>query len=55
MNPSFFSNPAVFAAMVDAEGTAGAGAPAGFEEEAQPAAALETSARESAETRFIVT
>ena len=56
MNPSFFSNPAVLAEIADAEGAAGGGEPAGLvEEEAQPAAALDRSARESAEALFIVT
>jgi len=55
MNPSFFSKPAVFAAMPDPVAAAGAGAVAGLVDgEAQPAAALDRSARESTEALFIV-
>jgi hypothetical protein len=55
MKPSFFSNPATFAAIPDPEVAAGAGAVAGLVEgEAQPAAALDRSAKENAEALFIV-
>ena len=55
MKPSLFSKPAVFAAMPDPGAAAGAGAAEGLvDEEAQPAVALDRSARKSTEALFIV-
>jgi hypothetical protein len=54
MNPSFFSKPAVFAPIADAD-AAGPGVAPGFAGVlAHPTAALEMSAKENAEALFIV-
>ena len=54
MNPSFFSSPAVFAAMPEAEGGGGEGDVEAGRDAAQPAATLEMKTSESADALFIM-